>query len=273
MLANNSVKGRTMAQLTVDLHDSIATVTMANPPLAVMDRQTLDELEALLPRLGQDDVRAVVFTGGVDGYFIRHYSVTDLDDAAQGRAAQVGVVDIHGLFAAVENLPKPVFAALNGTALGGGWEFAMATDIRVAKDGPFRFGLPEVTVGILPGAGGTQRLTNLVGRHRAMEMMLRGRVVTPREALSYGMLEELVAAESSATALDRAQSIAAEIVAHPRLAVAHIKRLVREAVSPLASEKLALEARLFGELMRTPEAARLLAEVAAQHRAGKARGV
>jgi enoyl-CoA hydratase/carnithine racemase len=257
-------------QLTLDLHDGLATVTITNPPLQVMDRQTLAELAALLPRLAEDDVRAVVFTGGVDGYFIRHYSVTDLDDAAQGRAADVDLVDVHALFDAVEHLPKPVVTALNGTALGGGWEFAMATDIRVAKDGPFRFGLPEVTVGILPGAGGTQRLTNLVGRHRALEMMLRGRVVTPRQAFAYGMLEELVDAESVETALGRAHAIAAEIAAHPPLAIAHIKRLVRTAVSPVSRDQLDLEARLFGELMRTPEAARLLAAVAAQHRAGSA---
>jgi enoyl-CoA hydratase/carnithine racemase len=262
-----SIEGASVAQLTVDVHEAIATITIANPPLAVMDRQTLAELDALIPRLARDDVRAVVFTGGVDGYFIRHYSVTDLDDAAQGRSDAVAVIDIHALFGAVENLPKPVIAALNGTALGGGWEFAMATDIRVAKDGPFRFGLPEVTVGILPGAGGTQRLTNLVGRHRAMELMLRGRLVTPREALAYGMLEEIVDAASDETAVARAQSIAAQIAAHPSLAVAHIKRLVRSAVSPLSDDQLALEGRLFGELMRTPDAARLLAAVAAQHRA------
>lgn len=146
----------------------------------------------------------------------------------------------------------------------------MATDIRVAKDGPFRFGLPEVSVGILPGAGGTQRLTALVGRNRAIEMMLRARTVPPREALALGMIEELVPADVAETALARAQAIAAEIATRPPLAVAHIKRLARAAVSPASREMFALEARLFGELMRTDEAKALLARVAAQHRTGAA---
>jgi enoyl-CoA hydratase len=258
-----------MPQLSLDLHEQVATVTITNPPLAVMDPNTLAELAEMMPRFKDPDIRALVFTGGVPGFFIRHYSVVDLDNAAQGRRT-TGSVNIHGLLLDIENLPKPVLAALNGTAMGGGWEFAMATDIRVAKDGPYRFGLPEVSVGILPGAGGTQRLTNLVGRNRAIELMLRARTVTPRQALDYGMIEELVAADQPETALQRAQSIAAEIAARPPLAVAHIKRLAREAISPVNRDMLSLESKLFAELMQTPEAKELLARVAGIHRTGKA---
>lgn len=258
-----------MPQLALDLQDRVATVTITNPPLQTMDPYTLAELSDLMPRLGEPDVRAVVFTGGMEGFFIRHYSVIELDRSAQGQAgASTRRVDIHELFLAIEHLPKPVLAALNGTAMGGGWEFAMATDIRIAKDGPYRFGLPEISVGILPGAGGTQRLTNLVGRHRALEMVLRARTVTPREALELGMIEELVPADTTETALARAQSIAAEIAGRSTLAVAHIKRLVRAAADPVSPDLLRLEGRLFAELMQTPEARELLAAVAAAHRAG-----
>ena len=261
-----------MPQLSFDLADGVATVTITNPPLATMDPGTVFEISEMMPRLKDPDVRAVVFTGGIDGYFIRHYSVVELDRAAQGQAAASASrpVDLHDLLLDIENLPKPVICALNGTAMGGGWEFAMATDIRVAKDGPYRFGLPEVSVGILPGAGGTQRLTNLVGRNRAIEMMLRARTVPPREALALGMIEELVPADSAETALARAQAIAAEIAARSPLAVAHVKRLARAAVSPVSRDMLALESKLFGELMRTPEAKALLAAVAATHRTGTA---
>jgi enoyl-CoA hydratase len=241
-----------------------------------MDADTVFEISELMPRLKEADVRAVIFTGGIPGFFIRHYSVVALDEAAQGRSpGRTGPparrpVNLHDLLLEIENLPKPVIAALNGTAMGGGWEFAMATDIRVAKDGPYRFGLPEVSVGILPGAGGTQRLTNLVGRNRAIEMMLRARTVPPREALDLGMIEELVPADTLESALDRARAIAAEIAARPPLAVAHIKRLARAAVSPVSRDLLSLESQLFGELMGTEEAKALLARVAAAHRAGQA---
>ena len=260
-----------MPQLSFDLSQGVATVTITNPPLATMDPDTLYELSELMPRIKAEDVRALVITGGMDGFFIRHYSVVELDQAAQGqqRSRDRRPVNMHDLLLEMENLPKPEFAALNGTAMGGGWEFAMATDIRVAKDGPYRFGLPEISVGILPGAGGTQRLTNLVGRHRAMEMMLRARTVSPREAFEYGMIEELVPADTRERALDRAQGIAAEIASRSSMAVAHIKRLVRVAVSPVSRELLGLESKLFAELMQTPEAKALLARVAAAHREGK----
>ncbi len=261
-----------MPQLSLELAEGVATVTITNPPLATMDPDTVQELSRMLPRLKAADVRAVVFTGGLPGYFIRHYSVIELDQAAQGEsvARQQGPsVDLHDLLLDIENLPKPVITALNGTAMGGGWEFAMATDIRVAKDGPFRFGLPEISVGILPGAGGTQRLTNLVGRNRALEMMLRARTVSPGEALAYGMIEELVPADTLETALERAQAIAREIAGRSPLAVAHIKRLAREAVSPVSREMLRLESRLFAELMQSPEARALLSQVATAHRQGR----
>lgn len=261
-----------MPQLSFDLNQGVATLTITNPPLATMDPDTLYELSEMMPRIKAQDVRALVITGGIEGFFIRHYSVVELDQAARGqqRSGDRRPVNMHDLLLEMENLPKPVFAALNGTAMGGGWEFAMATDIRVAKDGPYRFGLPEISVGILPGGGGTQRLTNLVGRHRALEMMLRARTVSPSEAFAYGMIEELVPADTRESALDRAQGIAAEIATRSPMAVAHIKRLVRTAVSPVSRDLLSLESKLFAELMQTPEAKSLLARVAAFHREGKA---
>ena len=136
-----------MPQLSLDLSEGVATVTITNPPLATMDADTVSEIAELMPRLQEADVRAVVFTGGLPGFFIRHYSVVALDEAAQGQATRPArrPVNLHDLLLEIENLPKVVIAALNGTAMGGGWEFAMAADIRVAKDGPHRFGIAEVS--------------------------------------------------------------------------------------------------------------------------------
>lgn len=254
-----------MPHLKLDLQDGVAVVTFDNPPLSVMTGQTVHELHELLPQLESDAVRAVVFTGTGDEYFVRHFSVEELDESAQGRASRWDVSMIDVLLR-LEAMPKPVIAALNGTALGGGLELALAMDIRVAKDGPFRFGLPEISVGILPGGGGTQRLSALVGRHRAQLLMWRAKLCTPQEAKEIGLIDELVANGDNESALDRALAVAHEIAARPPLAVAHIKRLARNASNPVTKDMLQLEARLFGELMATNEARQLLAQVAGDHR-------
>ncbi len=255
-----------MTHLTLDIQDRVATIVFDNPPLQVMTPATVHELAALMPRLQEDDVGAVAITGADRGYFVRHFSVEELDASTRGQGAK-WEVNMDDVLLELEHLPKPVICALNGTAMGGGLEFALSMDIRVAKDGPFRFGLPEISVGILPGAGGTQRLPAAVGRGRAMEMMLRARLITPSEALAYGLIEELVPADSAETALERAQGIAAEIAARSALAVAHIKRLARQAVSPVTKEMLTLESKLFADLMRTPEAQALMQAVAQNHKA------
>lgn len=261
-----------MAHLSFDLHDNgVAQVTFSNPPLEVMTPQTVGELHELLPRLEQDDVRAVVFVGTDDKFFIRHFSVEELDASTRGKGAKWDV-NIDDVFLAIENLPKPVIVALNGSTSGGGLEFAMSCDIRVAKDGRFRFGLPEVTIGILPGAGGTQRLPALVGRNRAMEMMMRGRLISPQQAFQYGLIEELVEADSDESALDRALAIAGEIASRPAKAVAHIKHLARNSVSPATKEMLTLESRLFADLMADGESQALMKAVADNHRASREEG-
>lgn len=257
-----------MPQLSLDIAaNGVATILFDNPPLQVMTPASMNELNAMLPRLREDDVRAVVFGGNpASGFFIRHFSVEELDDNANGTG---GAWDrsIDAVLYDLEHLPKVVISALNGTAMGGGLEFALATDIRVAKDGPYRFGLPEVSVGILPGGGGTQRLPAIIGRGRALNMMLRPKLLTPREAFDERIIDELVPADTRETALDRAQAIAAEIAARSPHAVARIKRLVGLSGSPVTMDQLTLESQLFAELLLTDEAKAGLSGAAANHRA------
>jgi enoyl-CoA hydratase len=158
-----------------------------------MDAASVPELRTAMDTLGDDDsVRAVVITGGVPGVFIRHYSVAVLGALSKTLRERGTTVDteqrlpereIDGLFERIETMPKPVIAAINGMAMGGGFELTLACDIRVAEEGDYELGLPEVNIGILPGAGGTQKLARLVGMGRALEMTLRGRTVSPKEAL------------------------------------------------------------------------------------------
>lgn len=172
--------------------------------MGYMDRETVPELDALTRELEADDsVRAVVFTGGVPGVFVRHYSVDELE-ALSIQLRQAGVKvdtaqplperDLDHVFRRLETMGKPVIAALNGTAMGGGFELSLACDIRIAEAGDYAFGLPEINLGILPGAGGTQKLSRLIGTARTLEMTLRGRTASPEEALALGMVHELMPA-------------------------------------------------------------------------------
>ena len=260
-----------MAQLHLASSSGVATVTITNPPGGYMDTATVQELDAITLALETDpDVRAVVFTGSVPGVFIRHYSVRELEALARrlrtsgftlDPAAAVPERDIDRVFHRLETMPKPVIAAINGFAMGGGFEFSLACDIRVTEEGGHLIGLPEVKVGILPGAGGTQRLARLIGAGRALEFILRGRTVGPAEALGLGLVHEVAPAGG---ALSRAQAIAAELASRPPKALAHIKRLVRGAPDTSLGEGLALERRLFLDLMLTDEALALMSRMNAE---------
>ena len=244
--------------------DGPVAVCTITPPDRFMNQETVAALDALTAELAaDDDVRAVVFTGGHAGYFIPHYDVRELEAIARRLAERGAAFDparpvperqLDHVFRRMGEMAKPVVAAINGTAMGGGFEFAMACDIRIAQAGAYRLGLPEINVGILPGAGGTQRLARLVGRARALEMVLRGRTVAPDEALSLGMVHEV----AEGPPLGRALAIAHEIAAKSPLAVAHIKRLIRHETARPMEDALAVERTLFLDLMVSERAIELM---------------
>ncbi|MEX0782832.1 MAG: enoyl-CoA hydratase-related protein [Dehalococcoidia bacterium] len=254
-----------MPQVTVEHRGRVALVTISNPPDALMDRDTVPELSAAFTDLeGDESVAAIVLAGGVPGYFIRHYSVGELEGLSRTLRERSVTVDpanplpprdIDALFDRIGTLPKAVIAAINGSAMGGGFELTLCCDIRVAEEGDYSLGLPEINVGILPGAGGTQRLPRLIGTARALEMMLRGRTVSPAEALALGIVTEVAPA---GRCVERALAIAAEIASKPPLAVAHIKKLARSAVSTPLEDGLALERTLFMDLLVSTSALDLM---------------
>jgi enoyl-CoA hydratase len=262
-----------MAQLSVQRNGAVATVTITNPPMGYMDSGTVPELDAVTKELEADDsVRAVVLTGGLPGVFIRHYSVVELEGlsrALRERGTKVDLEqriperDLDRVFRRIETMPKPVIAAINGVAMGGGFELTLACDLRVAEDGDYEMGLPEIKVGILPGAGGTQKLARLVGMARALEMTLRGRTVSPKEAHELGIVQELAPA---GRALARAQEIAAEMAAMSPLAAGHIKRLVRGTPETPLDDGLALERTLFLDLLVSDAGLELMARMNAEGR-------
>lgn len=257
-----------MNQLRTEQQGAVLICRIANPPEGYMDQRTVPELDALIDRVEQDEsVRALVFTGGLPGVFIRHYSVVELEGLSRKlrergyRAADRGAAPesaLHRAFRRISELPKPVVAAINGTAMGGGFEFALCCDIRIAEDGPHSLGLPEINIGILPGAGGTQRLARLVGSARAMEMILRGRTVTPSEAYELGLVHEVA---PPGRVLDRALEYATELAQKSPLAIRHIKSLVQNAPGVALDDGLEQERTLFLDLLVSDEAMELMGQM------------
>jgi len=189
-------------------HENVQTWTMSNPPMNYMTGPMTQELTELIGRVEDDtNTRAIILTGGIDGKFITHYSVDELaamaaDPAECARLFPTLSVGFHRMLDRIMLMPKAVIAAINGDCMGGGYELALACDFRLAADGPYQIGLPESVLGILPGGGGTQRLPRLIGRSKALEVMLFGNVYAPREAEKMGMVNRVLAPESLMQARD-----------------------------------------------------------------------
>src|SRR5258708_3192678 len=159
--------------LSCKIEDAIAVVTLGSAKRIYFEQEMSDALHETLARLADDEsVRAIVVTGGAPGYFVRHYSVGALVKIgetvrASGRQwaedTPYSASSFDKAMALCETMPKPVIAAISGSCMGGGFEFTLACDVRIAEDGGYQIGLPEVNVGILPGGGGTQRLPRPIG--------------------------------------------------------------------------------------------------------------
>jgi enoyl-CoA hydratase/carnithine racemase len=206
----------------VEVDDRLAVVTINRPDVRnALSQQVLAELRAALAKLGAaDDVGVVAFTGAGEKAFAAGADITQLraNDLHAGLDAKM-----QRTFDLVEAFPKPTVAGVNGFALGGGCELAMACDIRIASENA-RFGLPETTLSVLPGAGGTQRLARLVGTGRAIEMILTGRFVDAAEAHAMGLVTAVVPADGLRAELRR---LADTILAKGPLAVRLAKLVVR----------------------------------------------
>ncbi|HKV54476.1 MAG TPA: enoyl-CoA hydratase/isomerase family protein [Candidatus Binataceae bacterium] len=213
---------------SVEQNEHVQVWTIANPPMNYMIGAMAGELLELVARAESDATRAIVITGGVAGKFVTHYSVDELaaaaaDPAQCARTFPELEAGFHRLLNRLMLLPQAVIAAINGDCMGGGYELALACDLRLAADGPFQIGLPEATLGILPGGGGTQRLPRLIGRGRALEVMLFGNVYGPREALQMGMVNRVLAPE---LLMPFALSWARTLARRPPRSIAAIKRAV-----------------------------------------------
>jgi len=221
----------------------IAYVTLNRPTvLNALNQATWDDLRTAFEDARDDAaVRGVILTGAGDKAFIAGADISELThvtavEAQESSSFGQAVLDF------IENLGKPVIAAVNGFALGGGCETAMACTIRVASEN-VKFGQPEVKLGVIPGGGGTQRLPRLVGKGRALQLILSGEMISAQEAYRIGLVNEVVPA---ADLITRAEAILKQIFSNAPLAVKFSLEAVNKGMETSQAEGLSLEASLFG---------------------------
>jgi len=227
--------------------DAIGHVVLDRPPANSYDRAFLDELDAAIEDARRDDaVKAILVRSANERFFsagadINVFAKGDLD------VQNAFVVCANEAMGKLEAVPKVVVAAINGHCLGGGLEIALCCDFRIAAEGAYRIGLPEVTLGLLPGTGGTQRLPRLIGRQKALDLMLRGTTLTPQDALAAGVVDEVVPA---GMLLDRALERTRAYATGPTYAIGQIKLAAVQGYGMRLDEGLKLERealiRLFG---------------------------
>src|SRR5712691_9775734 len=221
----------------------IAYVTLNRPKvLNSRNKRTWEDLKAAFEDAQDDDaVRVVILTGAGDKAFIAGADISELAQISAVEAEKSSTFG-HAVLDLIENLGKPVIAAVNGFALGGGCETAMACTIRIASENA-KFGQPEVTLGLIPGGGGTQRLPRLVGKGRALQLILSGGMIDAQEAHRIGLVNEVVPAGDLLT---RAEAILKQIFANAPIAVKFSIEAVNRGLETNLTDGLSLEASLFG---------------------------
>ncbi|HWN51849.1 MAG TPA: enoyl-CoA hydratase-related protein [Xanthobacteraceae bacterium] len=238
-----ATEGLAFANLLYEKKGGLAYVTLNRPKvLNALNQATFTELGAAFEDARDDAaVRGVILTGAGDKAFI---AGADISELAHVTAVEAEKSSSYGqaVLNLIENLGKPVVAAINGFALGGGCETAMACTIRVASE-KANFGQPEVTLGLVPGGGGTQRLPRLVGKGRALQLILSGEMISAQEAYRIGLVNEVVPA---ADLIPRAEAILKKISSNAPIAVKYALDAANKGLETSQSEGLSLEASYFG---------------------------
>jgi len=242
-LTSSPTTALTLANVWYEKKGAIAYVTVNRPTvLNALDLPTWKDLRTAFESAQNDaTVRGVILTGAGNKAFIAGADINELAHATAFEAEQASrfgqdVLDL------IENLGKPVIAAVNGFALGGGCETAMACTIRIAVD-TAKFGQPEVALGLIPGGGGTQRLPRLVGKGRALQLILSGEMISAQEAYRIGLVNEIV---PTVDLITRAEAILRKIASNAPIAVRFALEAVNKGVETSQSEGLLLEASYFG---------------------------
>lgn len=239
-----------LQNLLLDIRNGVLTITINRPDkLNALNRLTIDELNtALSEAAANPEVRAIIITGAGEKAFVAGADISEFASFSVEEGKMLSEEGHRKLFNFTENLPKPVIAAVNGFALGGGFELALSCHVRIASE-KAKVGLPEVGLGVIPGYGGTQRVAALAGKGKAFELILTGDMITASEALNCGLLNHVVAPENLMSA---AQTMAEKMASRSPSALSAAIKAVN-ASFPSSSTGYASEIDAFGECFGTPD--------------------
>lgn len=238
--------------IRIEVEDKIAVLTIDHPPANSFNTQVVTEFnDALDELLADDEVKAIVITGGGTNAFVAGADIPEIQTLLdQPGGLKVASEQGQALMLKIERAPKPIIAAINGFCLGGGMELAMACHIRICSDRA-RLGQPEINLGIIPGWGGTQRLSRIAGSGKAIELILTGDMITAQEAYRLNLVNKVVPAGA---VLKEAQGLARKITAKSKLPIAAALQAIHEGLETTIEKGLEIEAELFGKLDETEDA-------------------
>ena len=239
-----------------EVREGVAWIVLDDPPANTYTHEMMLQLDAAILRARFDEsVHVLVVTGAGEKMFCAGANISMLK-ASDPTFKYYFCLHANETLSRLEQTPKLVIAALNGNTVGGGLEIAMAADLRIARRGSFKLGLPEVSLGVLPGTGGTQRLVRIVGKSRAIELMVTGRLFGVEEAERMGVIDSIVDAESPAAFLEQVQAYARQFCppAKAARAVGRIKRSVQSGAEIPFESALTLERELQQQLFQSEDA-------------------
>jgi enoyl-CoA hydratase/carnithine racemase len=246
----------TAALVDYQANDGVAVLTLQDPPANTYTYQMMQQLDAAILRARMDDdTHVIVLRGAGDKFFCAGANINMLNTVTP-QFKYYFCLHANETLNRLEQTPKLVIAALNGHTVGGGLEIAMAADIRLARRGAGKIGLPEVNLGVLPGTGGTQRLCRIVGKSKAIELMVTGRTFEYDEALQLGIVNQIIDAADTTAFMEQVLAYAARFVP-PNMAVraiGNIKRAVQTGAELPFQDALALERELQQQLFQSADA-------------------
>jgi enoyl-CoA hydratase/carnithine racemase len=231
--------------------NGVALIHLNRPPANSYDRGLIDDLNAAIDEIRFDEsISAAVLMSDLPKFFSAGADI-NMFRTVSSKARAMTILHMHEVLLKMEHTPKVFIAAIGGHCLGGGLEIALATDFRFAAEGEFRLGVPEVTLGLLPGNGGTQRLPRLIGRQKAMELLVTGKPLDPKAAAALGVVDRLVAPDRL---LPEAIAFAATLAGGPTVAIGEIKLVAKQGLEMPLESALALEREGIFRLFETADA-------------------